>query len=131
MLTFKELLDFWSCLRQNFFDLECCYFCLVNLLFLFPHYSLSSVVERLPCMGTSLVAQWVRLQATTAGLRVQCVVGDLRSHMLWCGQKIKREWDYQVLLLCSLGNSENINYCIKEISGLKEESRINPGLFFL
>ena len=34
--------------------------------------------------GTALVVQWIRLHASTAGMRVQFLVRELRSHML-CG----------------------------------------------
>ena len=81
MLTFIQLLDFRSRLIQNFFDLECCYFCLMNLLFLFPRYSLSSVMERLPCMGASLMALWVSVLSNWSPLTIPV---SLQSAQLKC-----------------------------------------------
>lgn len=129
MLTFIELLDFRSHLIQNFFDLECCYFCLMNLLFPFPHYS---VMERLPCMGTSLVAQWVRLQASTAGGTASvCVWGTKIPHAAVRPKNKKRVRLPGIAFVFFGQLRKHMNHCIKEISYLKEESRINPGLFFL
>ena len=38
--------------------------------------------QTLLAFGTSLAVQWLRLRASNAGVRVQSLLGELRSHML-------------------------------------------------
>ena len=45
--------------------------------------------------GTSLAVQWLRVQASTAGARVQSLVGEPRSWNKLCGTAKKKigEWE--------------------------------------
>ena len=43
-------------------------------------------------LGTSLVVQWLGLQASTAGAQMPCLVGELRSCMPCCAAFKKREF---------------------------------------
>ena len=83
-------------------------------------------------MGTSLVAQWVRLQASTAGGTASvCVWGTKIPHAAVRPKNKKRVRLPGIAFVFFGQLRKHMNHCIKEISYLKEESRINPGLFFL
>ena len=50
----------------------------------------ASCEYRMVSKGTSLVVQWLRLCASTAGAQVRSLVGELRSHMPLCMAKGKK-----------------------------------------
>ena len=46
-------------------------------------------------LGTSLTIQWLELSTSNAGVQVQLLVGELRSHMLYgAAKKEKRKKSY-------------------------------------
>ena len=52
--------------------------------------------SRVVSVGTSLVVQWFRLQASIAGAQAQSLVRELRiPHAMWCGQKTTHTEDIE------------------------------------
>ena len=52
-----------------------------SLFILFPEGSMETFFKEPPDIGTSLVDQWLRFHLPLQGVRVQSLVGVLRSHM--------------------------------------------------
>ena len=60
----------------------------------------TALLYRNTTVGTSLAVQWLRLHASTAGARVQSLVGELRSHMPLCAvQKKNKKQKTEIQLL--------------------------------
>ena len=67
------------------------YFRILKLHDPFMTYGISNLKKKKGGCGTSLVVQWLRFHAPTAGVGVQSLVGELRSHMLHVQSKNKNK----------------------------------------